>query len=133
MSRTEEIVNKANKIIDGSGELNSSATIAYLLEDISMTLARICDAIEGLSKSTLADDEPKHEEKMIRVYNYDCISLYDAGFLTKTRNALLRAGYKTLADIKDLSVRQFRNVRGIGAQGIHDIAMVFARYGIALK
>ena len=62
----------------------------------------------------------------------DSLSLYDVDLLTKTRNALLHRGFKTVGQIRNLSERQLLGIPHIGPSAISDIKTTLAEYGMKL-
>lgn len=62
----------------------------------------------------------------------DDLSLYDVDLLSKTRNALLRRGFKTVGQIRNLSELQLLSIPNIGTRAIRDIKAMLAEYGMKL-
>lgn len=126
MNREQELRDKAKSLTNRNMALSSPATTEYLLENISETLARICDALERIAGQKEEIEEPKEE------FNIDNESLYYVNICRKTRNALLRSGYKTVGDIRHLSIKQLMEIRNVGSSAINDIISMLAEYGIEL-
>ena len=129
MTREEQVNCLPNYLIHSNGKVDDIATISLHLQVISDTLAKMCDLLAKIAGKTeqeieIADAKEKY-----------CINDVDLRYVrlqTKTRNALSRAGFKTIRDIRHLSEKQLLRVRGIGNEAINDIVIMLSDYGIEL-
>lgn len=64
--------------------------------------------------------------------SFDNIDLRETSLLPKTRNALLRRGFKTVGQVRSLSERQLLGIPNIGSCAINDIKSTLAEYGLEL-
>lgn len=104
----------------------------YILECIDAKLARIAEALEVIAGTKKAAEENENKNVRIDDISIDDISLRHTRLLTKTRNALLRNGFKTVGDVRRLSRIQLIDVRGIGSNGLKDIEDMLSDFGIEL-
>ena len=93
----------------------------YLLECIDAKLARIADALE-----IIAGKKKEAEENTEKAD----ISLDNVRLSLAARNALKRAGYKTVGDLKGLCQCDLKKIRNIGFDRRTEIVTVLREYGI---
>lgn len=107
-------------------------TIEEHLEHIDALLEKLCGLVEvmtDMQKETEENAEEKTEkERIAEESRIALISLDDTNLLTKTRNALLRHGFKTVGQISSLSAKQILGIPHIGQQGLSDIQRMLTEY-----
>ena len=104
-------------------------TIEEHLERIDSLLEQLCGLMEVIADMHKEAEVNAEKERIAEESRIDLLSLYDVNLLTKTRDALLRCGFKTVGQIRSLSARQILGLRGIGQQGLNDIKNMLAEYG----
>ena len=105
-------------------------TIEEHLEHIDSLLEKLCGLVEVMTD--MQKDAEDNTEKCIKDDCIDSMSLYDTDLLPKTRNALLRRGFKTVGQVRSLSERQLLGIPHIGSCAINDIKSTLAEYGLEL-
>lgn len=105
-------------------------TIEEHLEHIDSLLEKLCGLMEVMTNMQKETEESAEKERIAEENRIDLLSLYDTKLLTKTRNALLRNGFKTVGQIRTFPVRQILNLRGIGHEGFEDIKKMLKGYGL---
>lgn len=107
-------------------------TLEEHLEHIDALLEKLCALVEVMTdmhKEAEENAEEKTEKERIAEENRIALmSLYDTNLLTKTRNALLRHGFKTVGQISSLSAKQILGIPHIGQQGLSDIQRMLTEY-----
>lgn len=103
-------------------------TLEEHLEHIDALLEKLCGLVEVMTDMQKENEENAEKERIAEENRIDLMSLYDTNLLTKTRNALLRHGFKTVGQISSLSARQLLDIRGIGQQGLSDIQRMLTEY-----
>lgn len=96
-------------------------TIEEHLERIDSLLEKLCGLME-----VIADMQKEAEEN---AENAD-ISLDNVRLSLATRNALKRAGYKTVGDLKGLCQCDLKKIHNIGFDRRTEIVTVLREYGI---
>lgn len=99
------------------------------LDRIENLCKQMCELLEIIGDMHKEAEENTEKERIAEENRIDLMSLYDVNLLTKTRNALLRRGFKTVGQISSLSARQILGIPHIGQQGINDIKNMLAEYG----
>lgn len=107
-------------------------TIEEHLKHIDSLLEKLCGLVEVMTDMQKETEESTAEE-YLEEDRFDLLSLYNVDLANKTRNVLLRRGYKDVGDIRILSAIEIKNIRGIGQRGYEDIKRMLAGYGIQIK
>lgn len=101
---------------------------AWHLECISVSLAMIVDLLTEKRDAQKESEENAEKERIAEENRIALMSLYDVNLLAKTRNALLRHGFKTVGQIASLSAKQILGIPHIGQQGLNDIQRMLTEY-----
>lgn len=99
------------------------------IENLCKQMCELLEIIGDMHKEAEENAEEKTEKERIAEENRIALmSLYDTNLLTKTRNALLRHGFKTVGQISSLSAKQILGIPHIGQQGLSDIQRMLTEY-----
>lgn len=98
------------------------------LDRIENLCKQMCELLEIIGDMHKEAEENAEKERIAEENRIDLLSLYDTNLLTKTRNALLRSGFKTVGQIRTFPERQILNIRGIGREGLEDIKKMLKGY-----
>ena len=107
-------------------------TLEEHLEHIDVLLEKLCGLVEVMTDMHKEAEENAEKERIAEENRIDLLSLYDTNLLPKTRNALLRRGFKTVGQVRSLSERQLLGIPHIGSCAISDIKSTLAEYGLEL-
>lgn len=107
-------------------------TIEERLEHIDSLLEKLCGLVEVMTDMHKEAEENAEKKHIAEEGRIDLMSLYDVNLLPKTRNALLRRGFKTLGQIRNLPERSLLSIPNIGSRAIRDIKAMLAEYGLEL-
>lgn len=98
------------------------------LDRIENLCKQMCGLLEIMTDMHKEAEENAEKERIAEENRIDLMSLYDVNLLTKTRNALLRHGFKTVGQIASLSAKQLLGIPHIGQQGLSDIQRMLTEY-----
>lgn len=104
-----------------------SRTIFVLQKNAFHETTAIMVSDEWLNSEYAEQADERTEEDFIAA-----LSLRDVDLLPKTRNALLRRGFNTVGQIRNLSELQLLSIPNIGSRAICDIKTMLAEYGMKL-
>jgi len=108
-------LNQAARILTEQAAAIAGASVEEIVGDMMNPVEEVAaaesddDAVSTLSESTNLDPKTKIE---------------DAGFSSRTANALVAAGYKTLAGLRRLSDLKLEGIKGLGLKGIEEVKAV---------
>lgn len=102
----------------GDGEKNEYVKTAF---------SSYLDALEAFTNKLL--DYLNNEEES----EDDSILIQDLDLSARAANCLLRAGLRTLSDLKDLTKFQLRRIRNLGVKSLEEIEEVVKEHGYELK
>jgi DNA-directed RNA polymerase subunit alpha len=136
-TRVGQMTNFDKLIIDITTD--GSLTPRVALDQAAVVLRRQFAAIAGVSDDALLEEEAEEAKtaaiEVVHVASEEGdgtlldpkTKIEDAGFSTRTANALVEAGYKTLSGLKRLSELKLQGIKGLGTKGLEEVREVLAR------
>jgi len=123
--------NRLRIIIETSGSITAKEALEYSIITMIKQLQAIVGFKEEISSDTvLSDDMPEKVDTDIPLSK---IKIEDLGFSTRTENALIAGGVKTLAGLVKKSVEDLKELGGLGDKAIDEIKELLEGKGLSLK
>lgn len=123
--------NRLKIIIETSGSITAKEALEHSIITMIKQLQAIVGFKEDISSDTvLSDDMPDKVDIDIPLSK---IKIEDLGFSTRTENALITGGVKTLAGLVKKTVEDLKELGGLGDKAIEEIKELLDGKGISLK
>jgi DNA-directed RNA polymerase subunit alpha len=123
--------NRLRVIIETNGILSPKEALEYSIETMIKQLQAVVGFKETVQSSTILSDDM--EEKVDTEVPLTKVKIEELGFSTRTENALITGGVKTLAGLIKKSEDDLKEMGGLGDKAIEEVKELLEGKGLSLK